>query len=63
MTLKVEDISDADFEAFAAAMKEMVSQVSDPIIIPFAGEEVNLEEEYIEYIKSIMEDFGNQSAK
>ena len=60
MTLKAEDILDAELEEFAAAMKEMVSQASNPIIIPFTGEEVNLEEEYIDYIKSIMEDFGSQ---
>ena len=61
MSLKAEDVSDAEFEAFAATMQEMVSQASSPIIIPFTDEEVNLEEEYIDYIKSIMEDFGSQS--
>ena len=61
MSLKAEDVSDAEFEAFAATMQEMISQVSNPIIIPFKAEEVNLEEEYIDYIKSIMEDFGSQN--
>jgi hypothetical protein len=57
------DISDVELEEFAAAMKEMVSQASNPIIIPFIGEEVNLEEEYIDYIKSIMEDFEGTARK
>lgn len=55
------DISDVEFEAFAAAMQEMVSQTPNPIIIPFKDEEVNLEEEYLEYIKSIMEEVGNKN--
>lgn len=61
MSLRAEDILDAELEMFAAAIKEMVSQTPNPIIIPFKDEEVNLEEEYLEYIKSIMEEVGNKN--
>ena len=54
------DSLDAELEAFLAAMKE-VTTVPSPIMIPFTGEEINLEEEYIDYIKSIMEDFGSRN--
>lgn len=61
MSLRAEDILDAELEMFAAAIQEMVSQKPNPIIIPFKDEEVNLEEEYLEYIKSIMEEVGNKN--
>ena len=61
MSLRAEDILDPELEMFAAAIQEMVSQKPNPIIIPFKDEEVNLEEEYLEYIKSIMEEVGNKN--